>query len=124
MQIYVGDECFDIVKETPTRITDSAGRVWYKPNREGWLSRYGDGRDGISHAITTERHDQELQEKAELARKQRIDHLSYVAGMQTGWSSMYPRKVTLEEVSAKIEALVYQMAAAKELEALLKGETV
>ena len=124
MQIYVGDECFDIVKETRTRVTDSAGRVWYKPNKDGWLSRYGGERDGISNAVTTERHDRKLQEKAELSRKQRIDNLSYVAGMQTGWSSMYPRKVTLEEVSAKIEALAYQLAAAKELEALLKGENV
>ena len=122
MQIYVGDKCFDIVKETSKRLTDSAGRTWFKPDEDGRLSRYGNN-DGIRYAVTAERRAIELQEKAALKRTLEINRLSYACDLYS-YSAYNAQSSTMERVTTKIALLTEQLAAAKELEDLLKGETV
>ena len=118
MQIYVGNECFDIVKETPTRLTDSAGRTWYKPDEVGRLSRYG-GKDGIRIAVTAERYERRLKEEAEWVRTRKINGLAYDCNLFP--NPYVDQTVTIKKVKAKIESLTAQIAAAKELEAFLES---
>jgi hypothetical protein len=118
MKIFVGAESFEIVKETNTRVTDSLGRVWTKPDREGYLTRYGKCEDCAYSARSEERFGRDKSDAEARESKEEIYRLKRAAGIMV--NTMYPPSLCVEEVKAHISKLLQQIDAANNLVEVLE----